>query len=806
MVELAANIWADGPSSNPYEPDKAQIRSWGAWVEGIITGIISNGGLIFTSLASLTASLNYDANRMAWVLGDATVANNGVYRKFGASGTGSWTRVSDLPFSFIIANDAGAGSPNAIIATTGIPVSGSALIWMKIADTNTASPVTVRFNGGSALTIKSNSGENVEVGGLTAGMILLGVVSGSTFRLFSDETIAAKLYAARDDAEAARDAAEVARGAAEDARDIAAGYASDAVSQGNVPIYATVVGLASLNIPPGINFIRVNGYYAAGDGGGAMYAKLGAAPTPVEAWHKQSADGAWWMLREQTPNDMMFGAVLDGTADNLTALQGLLDYAEQGPKKAALLPGLRVSSQIKIGNGVEFFGCSGAILKAKNSLNAELLINKDGTNGNVGIDIHHIEFDGNKANQAASIKDLIRLNKCSDSKVHHCTIHNGIWAHINVNAGTRVRVYQNYIYGGNGHGVVLRTGSANNRVFDNDIFDLGPANGVDNGAGATIFAYGVLLYDGACQDNWIVSNRINDPNGHGIYAGGFPGDEDYNYNKILHNVIVSPGMKNTAKTHNGIWITSGIGNEVLGNTVRSAGVDGVKLNTESHRNIVEGNYVSGCGRHGVVVDDANYNTVAGNHVFNNGQLSPGNGIYIGAFGAVQKHNDVRGNYCYDNQAVRTQSYGIREQSISNSSDYNKITDNRCYGNVQTNQMLTAGEHTKVRGNYLEDAAGNTLETFTATGTQTLPITARTVLINISVSTRTISLPVAANIPDDYEVLLVDIGANLSTFNAIINPSDGFTINGGASFTMNQNGQRIRVVKVPGEKRFLTFSG
>jgi len=33
MVETAATIWADGPSSNPLQPDKAQIRAWGASLE-----------------------------------------------------------------------------------------------------------------------------------------------------------------------------------------------------------------------------------------------------------------------------------------------------------------------------------------------------------------------------------------------------------------------------------------------------------------------------------------------------------------------------------------------------------------------------------------------------------------------------------------------------------------------------------------------------------------------------------------------------------------------------------------------------
>ncbi|WP_312405216.1 tail fiber domain-containing protein [Rhizobium sp.] len=33
MVELATTIWADGPASMPYEPQKSQIRDWGVWVE-----------------------------------------------------------------------------------------------------------------------------------------------------------------------------------------------------------------------------------------------------------------------------------------------------------------------------------------------------------------------------------------------------------------------------------------------------------------------------------------------------------------------------------------------------------------------------------------------------------------------------------------------------------------------------------------------------------------------------------------------------------------------------------------------------
>ncbi|MGO4619956.1 hypothetical protein AB4Z34_33465 [Ensifer sp. 2YAB10] len=215
-MATAATVYRDYetdgiPSSGAHKVRKPEIRQLLAGYEGVINAFLSNGGLIFASKASLDASLNYAANTMAWVLGDATVANNGIYRKIGGSGTGSWTRVADLPFSFIIASDVGAGTVNAIQATTSIPVSGSALVWMNVFEANTASPVTVSFNGGSALTIKTNTGNNVAAGGLVAGMIVLGIVSGSTFRLVSDQASAAIVAAA----EAAQAAAEAAQAAAE---------------------------------------------------------------------------------------------------------------------------------------------------------------------------------------------------------------------------------------------------------------------------------------------------------------------------------------------------------------------------------------------------------------------------------------------------------------------------------------------------------------------------------------------------------------------------------------------------------------
>lgn len=203
MAENANTVWADGPGSAPYMPEKSKIRAWGTWLESFLTAIGANSGSVYTTRALLYADLAHVANEMAWVVQDTTAAYNGIYLKSGASGAGAWAKVGDLPYSFITATDTGAGTANAIQATTSISVSESALIILNVFRANTGSPVTVSFNAGTVLTVKTNTGNDVSATGLVAGMRLLGVVSGSTFRLVSDQVSTAVVAAAEAAAAAA---------------------------------------------------------------------------------------------------------------------------------------------------------------------------------------------------------------------------------------------------------------------------------------------------------------------------------------------------------------------------------------------------------------------------------------------------------------------------------------------------------------------------------------------------------------------------------------------------------------------------
>lgn len=133
-----------------------------------------------------------------------------------------------------------------------------------------------------------------------------------------DLATAAANQAAIDAARAASD-----RAAAEIAKNIAEGYASDAVSQGSVPIYATLAGISGLTIPVGISLIRVNGNAAAGDFGDGLYKSVSSEPS--HAGKGQSAGGVWWELVERSPRVQQFN--LPASGDQTAAFNRLETYA-----------------------------------------------------------------------------------------------------------------------------------------------------------------------------------------------------------------------------------------------------------------------------------------------------------------------------------------------------------------------------------------------------------------------------------------------------------------------------------------------
>lgn len=211
MTERIDNIARDFntpgiPGSGEYKPEKVLWRRWGRQIERAVEAGLSNGGLIFDTKEHLDADLAHGANSSAWVVDDPDPANSGIYRKSGGSGSGSWSKVADLPYSFIALTDVGAGSPNAIQATSDIPLPSTpykAILTLNVFEANTADGVTLSVNGATPKPMLSVDGSPVAEGTLTAGMGLQLVDDGSNFRILTDLASAGNLAAA----EAARDKA-----------------------------------------------------------------------------------------------------------------------------------------------------------------------------------------------------------------------------------------------------------------------------------------------------------------------------------------------------------------------------------------------------------------------------------------------------------------------------------------------------------------------------------------------------------------------------------------------------------------------
>ena len=314
FTKLAASIFApQDAGGTPRGVVNGEAQTWGTELERIIDAAVASGNfLLYETKAALDADLAHDANTAALVVGDST-SNDGLYVKSGASGAGSWSRVGDVPgYSFIRATDAG-GSANAIAATTALPINESQLIVLPINLTNTGTPVTVSFNGGGALTIKTAAGNNPAIGGLVGGTVVAGYKDSSTFRMLSDQA-----------STAIQAAAEAAQAAAEAARDAA--FAAVPPTQ-----FGTIALAEAVTIPGGVNYVETLNRGTA-DGGtdtdDVLIRWKREASVPSHGRYFLDDSSAVFSIITRVPDAYKFGATqnLSGGSANIDALRSALSY------------------------------------------------------------------------------------------------------------------------------------------------------------------------------------------------------------------------------------------------------------------------------------------------------------------------------------------------------------------------------------------------------------------------------------------------------------------------------------------------
>ncbi len=241
LTKTAAEVFASTDAAGALRSPSAEDASvWGSQIERAVGIAGAGSGLIYPSRSSLYADLAHAANASAWVIGDATVAYNGVYKKTGASGAGSWSRVWDLPYQVVALT--ASGSANAIVATSPLPVPSGGLQCLLpfVAPFTNTGAVSIEINGASPVDLTSSKGEDLDPGDIVAGTIYFAVPYSGSYRLTVESDFAAAVAAA----EAAADAAEAAKNwvqAAAVAYQIPSPMAYGAVGDGTTDDTAAVV-------------------------------------------------------------------------------------------------------------------------------------------------------------------------------------------------------------------------------------------------------------------------------------------------------------------------------------------------------------------------------------------------------------------------------------------------------------------------------------------------------------------------------------------------------------------------------------
>lgn len=251
---------------------------------------------------------------------DATL--NGIY----TASTGRWFRASDANFPRAI------GEGVTVQSQEGAVNGGRAWRFAKTISRIGAEPIQISFYLSASF---SADAENV----VTAQKLSLGLfVASQTSTLTTFVTTQAASFTSflNNSIDSAKGqvsavAAQVISplvAAAQAAKDIAAGYASDAFTKGEVQVVSTVQGLPGLSIGAGVKALRFNGYAAQDDGfGWPLAVEVPIAPLADQPWHRVSNNGTRrWQLQAQEVLLEWFGGKGDAVYSQNAFTSGTDNY------------------------------------------------------------------------------------------------------------------------------------------------------------------------------------------------------------------------------------------------------------------------------------------------------------------------------------------------------------------------------------------------------------------------------------------------------------------------------------------------
>ncbi|WP_136625971.1 hypothetical protein [Bradyrhizobium macuxiense] len=463
---------------------KREIRAWTDLMEAVSGG--GGPGLGYASLAQLASDLARAANSLAIVYNDPTPANNGLYQKVGGSGSGSWTRIGDLPGTLIPLTVAG-GTGDAIVATAPETpqVPGRKLYLLTPTANNTGAAMTIVINGAAATPIKNalNSTPAANTFVANVGSLLFWSVDHYQ-ALISLPVDTAGVVA---DATAARDAAAASASAA---------AGSEAALGNQVHQYDTRAQAAGATIPVGVQAIKVTRYAAGYPLSYATYVP-GASGGPMAF---QEGAGNWWQLDLSGPviDSAWFGVLGDGS-DQTIALQATVDAVPLKGGTVLVSGDILISSLNLLGRAlIRFVGKGGwgagadqatTIHTAAGAGVARVIDARD----TIGITFENIKLastnpahDGylldNGQSTLTSFSQTMSMGKC-------VVIYNGSAAAINL-YGALTTEFQKCLFGGDGTAIAFQNVARSGGLIFSNVHNFKDCNFTPSGTAFPVLGSG----------------------------------------------------------------------------------------------------------------------------------------------------------------------------------------------------------------------------------------------------------------------------------------------------------------------------
>lgn len=311
-----------------------------------------------------------------------------------------------------------------------------------------------------------------------------------------------------------------------------------------------------------------------------------------------------------------------------------------------------------------------------------------------GFYLAHLTLDGNKANQTSG--HGLRIDRVQICLVDHVRVINAKEDGITGSGFESVKATLRdcYVEGADGWSVDLTNQLS--FLIEGGTFNSNTSGGIrfTKSSGTSV----AKVVGAFCQDNGgrgIEFNGLDMGTAHACHLKGNTGVSIHGVNSDYFSAvgnIVESGLSNGIDNGGALVIN------IVGNTVKNITTGseqrGIVVASGTLGGVVDANVCDSCGHQGILISDCSDILVSDNWCRNNGQSgSQPDGIRVWANTADVNHITLRGNRCFDDQGVPTQTNGIHLRAEAGRTQTGATVEGNNVTGNGTNNFVSAGAGT-----------------------------------------------------------------------------------------------------------------